>query len=102
MYPDGVPVEVVEATAGKLGASLPQCRNLTDSARAKGIAKSAAVRKTQALDAYADLRPYMRERRAEGLTLQAIADVLNAEGHTTRRGMAWNKVQVNRVLAMPA
>src|SRR6185312_16914413 len=25
MYPDGVPAEVIEATAGKLGAELPQC-----------------------------------------------------------------------------
>src|ERR1700722_5724618 len=35
-YPDGVPAEVVAATAGKLGAALPQCRNLTDAARARG------------------------------------------------------------------
>ena len=98
MYPDGVPKEVAEATAGKLGASLPQCRNLTDAGRAKGVAKSAAVRKTLAIDAYTDLAPFIREQRAGGLTLQAIADALNAEGHTTRRGMPWNKVQVNRVL----
>ena len=28
LYPDGVPTDVIKATAGKLGASLPQCRNL--------------------------------------------------------------------------
>ena len=33
LHPDGVPPEVVAATAGKLGASLPQCRNLDDEAR---------------------------------------------------------------------
>ena len=35
MYPDGVPAEVLEATAGKLGGSLPQCRNLTDEGRGR-------------------------------------------------------------------
>jgi DNA invertase Pin-like site-specific DNA recombinase len=98
LYPDGVPTGIVEATAGKLGASLPQCRNLTAAARAKGIAKSAVIRKAQAIDAYTDLAPFIRELRDEMLTLQAIADRLNAEGHTTRRGKPWNKVQVNRVL----
>jgi DNA invertase Pin-like site-specific DNA recombinase len=98
MYPDGVPMEVVEATAGKLGASLPQCRNLTDAARSKGIARSAVVRRAQAIDAYTDLAPFVRELRAENITLQAIADRLNADGHTTRRGKPWNPVQVNRVL----
>jgi len=32
------------------------------------------------------------------MTLAAIADKLNAEGHTTRRGRPWNPVQVARVL----
>ena len=34
LYPDGVPADVVEATAGKLGGSLPQCRTLTAESRA--------------------------------------------------------------------
>jgi hypothetical protein len=33
MYPEGVPGEVADAVAGKLGASLPQCRDLTLDAR---------------------------------------------------------------------
>ncbi len=100
MHPDGVPSEVVEATAGKLGASLPQCRNLTADARVKGTARSSAVRKTLAVEAYADLIPYMREMHndGDGKTLQAIADALNAEGHTTRTGKAWSPTQVKRVL----
>lgn len=98
MYPDGVPSEVVETTAGKLGASLPQCRNLTVDARTKGTAKSIAVRKAAANDAYADLAPFIRELHDAGLTLQAIADRLAGEGHTTRRGKAWNPTQVGRVL----
>jgi DNA invertase Pin-like site-specific DNA recombinase len=97
MYPDGVPAEVVEATAGKLGASLPQCRNLDQEARERG-AKSAGVKSKQEADkAYTDLAERMHEMR-KTMTLQAIADTLNAEGHTTRRQAAWNHVQVKRVL----
>jgi DNA invertase Pin-like site-specific DNA recombinase len=102
LYPEGVPAEVVAATAGKLGAELPQCRNLTAAGRAKGVARSASVRRSQAVDAYADLAPWLAELRGEGKSLQAIADALNAEGHTTRRGRPWNKVQVNRVLGRSA
>ena len=45
LYPDGVPAKVVKATAGKLGASLPQCRKLTGEARARGVARSVASRR---------------------------------------------------------
>ena len=40
----------------------------------------------------------MHAQRAEGLSLQAIADKLNAEGHTTRRGRPWNPMQVKCIL----
>ncbi len=40
----------------------------------------------------------MVELRGAGLSLRAIADRLNDEGHTTRRGAAWNPMQVKRVL----
>ncbi|MBC8876080.1 MAG: recombinase family protein, partial [Planctomycetes bacterium] len=36
--------------------------------------------------------------RTEGKSFQAIADELNRQGHTTRRGSAWNPMQVRRVL----
>ena len=101
MHPGGVPAEVVEARAGKLGASLPECRNLTAGARAKGTARSAAARRAGAVDAYADLAPLMRELRAAGMTLRAIAERLDGEGHTTRTGKPWNPVQVGRVLGRP-
>lgn len=58
---------------------------------AKAISKAAA-------EAYADLQPIVAQLRAEGQTLQAIADRLNAQGQTTRRGRSWNPVQVSRVL----
>lgn len=87
-----------KARGGKLGAALPQCRNLTAEAVAKGRERSAEARALAAAEAYADLAPTMQQWRAEGLTLQAIAGRLNAEGHTTRRGKPWNAVQVVRVL----
>jgi DNA invertase Pin-like site-specific DNA recombinase len=98
MYPDVVPAEIVEATAGKLGASLPQCRNLTVDGRARGLSRSAKVRRAKAVEAYVDLAEYMQELRSQGLTLLAIAEKLNADGHTTRRGKPWNPTQVMRVL----
>ncbi|MBV8075063.1 MAG: recombinase family protein, partial [Planctomycetaceae bacterium] len=59
---------------------------------------AAAQRAARARDAYADLAPRVAGWRAEGLSLRAIAARLDAEGHTTRGGKAWNPVQVTRVL----
>ena len=39
-----------------------------------------------------------RQAAAEGQSLQAIADELNQQAHTTRRGKAWNAMQVSQVL----
>jgi hypothetical protein len=47
---------------------------------------------------YADLLPTMKQLREDGLSLQAIADQLNEQGHVTRRGKPWNRMQVSRVL----
>jgi DNA invertase Pin-like site-specific DNA recombinase len=63
-----------------------------------GAAASAKVRSKAAIEAYADLLPIMQGFKADGLSLHAIADKLNADGHTTRRGKPWNPVQVARVL----
>lgn len=93
MQPDGV-----QASAGKLGAELPRCRTLTPECRQKGIARSRAARRTIAVESYADSLPMMRELRDDGLTLQAIADQLNADGHETRLKKPWNPTQVMRIL----
>ena len=98
LHPEGVPPEVEAATAGKLGASLPQCRTLTTDRRSRGVARSAAVRRERAIEAYADLAPWMAELRAEGKSLREVAAALNSEGHTTRQGNPWTKMQVSRVL----
>jgi DNA invertase Pin-like site-specific DNA recombinase len=87
-----------KARGGKLGADLPQCRNLTHEAQKKGARRAGEAVAKAAAEAYADLHPAMAEMRANGKTLQAIADELNTQGHTTRRGRPWNPVQVSRVL----
>ena len=73
-----------------------------EDARLKGLAKArtvaAEVRSEMADQAYADIFTIVTEWRASGTTLAGIAEKLNAEGHTTRRGKPWNPVQVSRVL----
>ena len=85
---------------GLLGASRPECRNLTKAARARGRQAASQVIAERARQAYADLLPAMREWRQLGLTQQAIADKLNEQGQTTRRGNPWSQTQVLRVLAL--
>jgi len=98
LYPDGVPADVIEATAGKLGAELPQCQNLRGDAQRKGTVAAAAARSGQAREAYRHLEPTMSQLRADGLSLEAIARRLNELGHRTRSGCEWNHGQVARVL----
>jgi len=83
---------------GLLGGARPECRNLTDKARVKGRKAAIAAVKANADSAYSDLLPIMLEWKQAGLTQQAIADELNKQGHTTRRGKEWSQVQVMRVL----
>jgi DNA invertase Pin-like site-specific DNA recombinase len=98
LHPNGIPPEIVEATAGKLGASLPQCRNLTDEARRKGTKVAGTTRTVKARTAYDHLVPLMSQLRADGLTFQVIADRLNDLGQLTRQACPWNKGQLKRVL----
>ena len=91
-------LQAYKARGGKLGAELEQCRNLTQQAVALGRQRSAESRAKAAREATSDLLPIMQELRNAGKTLQEIADELNAQGHVTRRGKAWNPVQVGRVL----
>jgi DNA invertase Pin-like site-specific DNA recombinase len=108
IYPDGVPAEVVEATAGKLGASLPQCRNLTPEARRRGAERSAAVRKEAADKAVAYLVPKITAMwQVERLSLRAIATRLNAAeqgaadeatDEETPVALTWSAMRVKRVL----
>jgi DNA invertase Pin-like site-specific DNA recombinase len=99
LYPEGVPAAIVKATAGKLGGSLAQCRNLTDEARVKGLVRSAKVRKDKATEFYAGLvEPIKDMWSKDRLTLKEIAAKLNEDKETTRNRKPWNPVQVKRVL----
>ena len=85
MYPDGVPPEVIEATAGKLGAELPQCRNLTAEARwrvprrRRGPPPPGPRLLRHLIPTHA---PY---RQAAGRSLAEIAADLTMQAHKTRR-----------------
>ncbi|HMB05415.1 MAG TPA: recombinase family protein [Isosphaeraceae bacterium] len=72
---------------------------LTGGANPKAARRAGEVAKMRADKAYADLAPIVAELRAKGLSLRAIADRLNRDGHTTRRGKPWNATQIARVLA---
>lgn len=60
--------------------------------------RAGEVVKALADEAYADLAPIVAELRSERLSLRQIADRLNQDGHTTRRGRPWSAVQVKRVI----
>ena len=91
-----------KARGTKLGSARPGHWDGREDARLQGSAKgakvSAAVRTKAAAEAYVDLVPQMKQLQSEGHSLRAIAETLNTDGHTTRRGKAWNQVQVKRVL----
>lgn len=91
-----------KARGGKLGGQLKQCRNLTQDARERGAQAAAVAIRAKADEAYADLAPIVGELRNKGLTLAGIAEELNRQGHTTRKGKPWSHVQVGRVLQRAA
>jgi hypothetical protein len=80
------------------GAKFGTPRNLTAAARRKGARRSSMNRSLQAMQATIASAKIGLDMRSGGSTLQAIADHLNDEGHKTRRGRRWNRVQVKRVL----
>jgi DNA invertase Pin-like site-specific DNA recombinase len=92
-----------KARGGVLGSARPECRgNLSEVARAKGIAAAAIARTEKAQQAYTDIIEQMVALRAEGCSLRDIARRLNDDAHTTRRGKPWYASQVAHVLAMTA
>ena len=92
-------LQAYKRRGGRLGATLPQCRNLTNAARARGRKAASKAISEQAREAYADLLPLMQEWKQAGLSQAAIAEKLNQAGHTTRHSKPWSQVQVMRVLA---
>ncbi len=86
----------------KLGSARPGHWNGREDKRQAGLRKAhreAGKAHRQAFeDEYSDLFPIVRKLHASGHSLQSIADELNEQGHTTRRGKPWNRMQVSRVL----
>ena len=87
-----------KSRGGKLGASLPRCRNLNAGARKLGAANAGLAMKAQADVAYVDIAGEVCQLHADGASLRKIANHLNGLGHTTRRGKPWNPMQVLRLL----
>lgn len=87
-----------KARGGKLGAARPGAKRLTGGANAYAAKRAGEVAREKAQEAYGDLAPWVKELRAGGMSLRAVAAKLNGEGHTTRQGKAWNPVQVARIL----
>ena len=87
-----------KARGGVLGAARPGAYRLPGEANANAAKRAGEVSRERAAEAYADLRPWLAELHGQGLSLRQIAGRLNEKGHTTRRGKAWNAVQVRRVL----
>jgi DNA invertase Pin-like site-specific DNA recombinase len=95
-------LQAAKARGVKLGSARPGHWTGREQIRLEAIAKGRvkaweSLRKN-AIDAYADLIPDLVNLRDSGYSLGAIAAHLNDQGHTTRRGKAWNASQVMRVL----
>jgi DNA invertase Pin-like site-specific DNA recombinase len=86
-----------------LGSARPGHWQGREQARLKGARKgnrvSAVVRAELAEKAHDELRPIFEALRVENITLDEMAERLNAEGWRTRRGQPWTKVSVCRFLA---
>jgi DNA invertase Pin-like site-specific DNA recombinase len=85
-----------------LGSHNPLVPALTPAARRKGAVLGAQRSRRAAVEAYTDLVPFIKALRSQGLSLTAIANRLNHEGHATRTDCAWTATQVLRVLRRAA
>jgi hypothetical protein len=65
---------------------------------AKGLEAAHAASRAGGRAAYAELAVVMRELRAGGLTFDAIAQSLNADGHRTRFGSLFDASNVHRIV----
>ncbi len=97
-----VALAAAKARGKKLGSARPGHWKGRESQRLAGLTKAreaaAEAHRVAATESYADLVPLIKSLRDQGDTLEAIANELNAMGHTTRRGKSWSRAQVSRVL----
>jgi len=87
-------LQAAKARGTALGGTNPNSRNLTDAHRRKGAEAS----KAKASEYYAPLAGELLKLHGRGLSLRQIAEKLNDDGRTTRRGGSWNAMQVSRAL----
>jgi DNA invertase Pin-like site-specific DNA recombinase len=64
----------------------------------KAVKLAAAQRTQVAKDAYSFLKPTIHRLRDGGMSLKAVANTLNDEGHTTRARKPWTPTAVWRLL----
>ena len=91
-------LQAARARGVRLGSHNEAVPALTHTARSKGAKLGAESNHRRAVEAYADLVPFVVRLRSQGLSLRAIAARLNDEGHTTRTDKAWTAQQVRLVL----
>jgi len=65
---------------------------------AKGRDRASEVRSKLANEAYRDLLPEISNLVAAKLSLRQIADLLNADGHRTRRGKLFCSMAIKRII----
>lgn len=95
-------LQAAKARGTLLGSHNPAVPSLTPQARCKGAKLGADANRRKAVEAYADLADYIAELREQGLSLRAIAQRLNDDGHKTRSDCSWSATQVTYVLRRAA
>ena len=85
-----------------LGGARPGHPKPTHAMSVNASRKAAKARTRAAGEAYTDLLPAMKNLERRDFSLRRIAEALNAQGHVTRSGKPWNRMQVYRVLKASA
>jgi len=93
-------LQAAKARGTKLGSARPGHWEGREHRRGWAKATRAAARKRsqEAREEYAFLVPTLRRMQREGKSFQKMADWLNGQGHTTRRGAAFTSAIVWRIL----
>jgi DNA invertase Pin-like site-specific DNA recombinase len=90
----------LKARGVKLGSARDGAHKMTGGANPEASKRAGEVATENKIAAYSEIHMNVKELRESGLSLQQIADKLNSEELTTRRGKPWNRMQVSRVLDM--
>ena len=100
----GVMAQVAQFEAERIGE---RTREALAAAKARGVklggrreeaVKASRERKGEAVERAEKLRGVIAPMVAEGMSQRAIAEALNAAGHTTERGSKWSHRTVSRVI----